>query len=115
MLFRSKKDEVVSFVGDSPGSNTVVAVLLETLKADAGMQRPAKLMLIAPVVDLCFNNSRIKEVERYDPVLCLPIERRLVKSSADFQDLSDPRFYPVLADKCPQQKTRQGIWCDWWL
>ena len=83
MLFRSEKDQVVGFVGDSPGSNIVVAVLEDTLKADAGIQRPANMMLIAPAVDLCFNNSRIKEIERYDPVLCLPIERRTAKSSED--------------------------------
>ena len=97
-LLSSQKDEIVSFVGDSSGGNIVLAVMLETLKINPRIKGPANLMLIAPVVDLRFGNSKIREVQKHDPVLRLPIEIRTAKSWADSWDLSDPRLSPVLAD-----------------
>ena len=97
-LLSSQKDEIVSFVGDSSGGNIVLAVMLETLKINPRIKSPANLMLIAPVVDLRFGNSKIREVQKHDPVLRLPIEMRTAKSWADSWDLSDRRLSPVLAD-----------------
>lgn len=55
-------------------------------------------MLTASVVDLRFTNSRIQQVEKYDPVLCLPIEIKTAKSCADPWDLSNSRLSPLLTD-----------------
>ena len=72
--------------------------MLETLKSSPDIKSPANLMLIAPVVNLRFTDSKIRDVERHDPVLRLPIEIRTAKSWTDSWDLSDPRLSPVLAD-----------------
>ena len=97
-LLCSEEDEMVTFVGDSSGRNVVLAVMLETLKSSADIKRPANLMLIAPVQDLRFISSKIRDVERHDPVLRLPIEIKTAKSWTDYWVLSDPRLSPVLAD-----------------
>lgn len=97
-LLSNGRDETLSFAGDSSGGNLVLAVMLEVLKTRPEIKGPANLMLIAPAVDLRFTNSKIREVERYDPVLRLPIEIETAKSWADSWGLSDPRLSPVLAD-----------------
>lgn len=97
-LLSSEENEIVSFVGDSSGGNIVLAVMLEALRGHPEIKSPANLMLIAPVVDLGFTNSRIQVVERYDPILRLPIEIRTAKSWADSWDLSDSRLSPLFTD-----------------
>ena len=62
-------------------------------------------------MDLRFTNPKFQEVERYDPVLRLPIEIRTAKSWADSWDLSDSRLSPLLADLTILGKRHVKIHC----
>lgn len=48
--------------------------MLEGLRANTEIKRPAGLVLVSQVVDLRFKDSRIQEVERCDSALHLPVE-----------------------------------------
>lgn len=76
----TEEDEIVSFVGDFFGGTVVLTVMLDVWKSGPKINGPTKMMLIASIVDLRFSNSKIGEVERYDPVLRLPIEIETTKS-----------------------------------
>ena len=97
-LLSSGEDEIVSFVGDFSRGTIVLTMMLDVLKTGPEINGPTKMVLIASFVDLRFSNSKIGEVERYDPVLRLPIEIETAKSWADLWDLSDPRLSPVRAE-----------------
>lgn len=57
----------VSLIGDSAGGNITLAAAM--LSRERGLQSPARLVLISPVLDLSFDDPRISEIEPDDPWL----------------------------------------------
>ena len=94
----SETKESVCFAGDSSGANLALCLVLNGLEAFPATKPPGNILLISPVVDLSFTNPTIREVEKRDPVLRLPIEIETGKSWAASWALDDSRLSPHYAD-----------------
>ena len=90
--------ESVCFAGDSSGANLALSLVLNGLQDLPMVKTPENILLISPVVDLSFTNPSIREVEKHDPVLRLPIEIETGSSWAASWSLDDSRLSPLYAD-----------------
>ncbi|KAL8829836.1 MAG: hypothetical protein Q9191_001788 [Dirinaria sp. TL-2023a] len=99
LLTQSREtNESVCFAGDSSGANLALSLVLQGLQDFPTVEPPENILLISPVVDLSFTNPSIREVEKYDPVLRLPIEIETGKSWAASWRLDDLRLSPLFAN-----------------
>ena len=98
MTQSNESNESVCFAGDSSGANLALSLVLNALREFPAVKSPENVLLISPVVDLTFTNPAVKDVEKRDPVLRLPIEVETGKAWAASWSLDDPRLSPLYAD-----------------
>jgi acetyl esterase/lipase len=99
--------ETVIFAGDSSGVN--IAISLVTWALSEGETAPAAILAISPSTDLRHLDPGLKEFEKSDPVLTVPLIRSTAQAwstpGGNTEDGNvvtwsayDPRVSPVLAD-----------------
>ncbi len=85
----------VSVFGDSAGGQISLCVAMRLRDEGIVLRRT---VLIAPAVDLAFDNPAIKEVERIDPLLKAPGTRFVAELWSGDCDVRDPQVSPLHGD-----------------
>lgn len=88
--------ERIAVVGDSAGGG--LALALAQLARDAGLPQPARLVLLAPWLDVALGNPEIPAIERDDPMLAVPGLLEAGRLWAGERPLDDPLVSPLHAE-----------------
>jgi acetyl esterase/lipase len=87
------RSERLILMGDSAGANIALSLLQRA--RDADLRMPFRLILIAPAVDLSFDNPLMKTLERRDPLLTIASAQAGAAWYAKNIPLRDARISPL--------------------
>ena len=93
ILTENKK---VYIMGDSAGGNISLGLMYTIRKEN--IQKPEKLVLIAPVSDMTFSNEKLRRINETDPELELYGLSKYAELWAGKENLSSPKYSAVYAD-----------------